>query len=70
MICPQGRYDECASHKKLVELALKDPLVRFAVEQYGARVVAVYSSTAAGDLHTPCVQDSEGGKESRVPKKQ
>ena len=64
----QGCSDNCASHKRSVELACKDPVVRFAVEHYGAQVVAVYPSSGVADPHAH-VRDSNGGKKSGAPKK-
>lgn len=64
----QGGYDNRASHRRSVELAHKDPVVRFAVEHCGAQVVAVHPNPGAADLHTH-VRDLEGGKKSRASKK-
>lgn len=64
----QGGYDNRSSHRRSVELARKDPVVRFAVERYGAQVVAVHPNTGVAENNTH-VRDSEGGKESRVPNK-
>ena len=63
---PQGWYDKCAKHNRLAELALKDPVVRFAVEHYGAQVVAVHPGPGEVDMHTDG-QDSEDGKKSKPP---
>lgn len=46
------------------ELALRDPVVRFAVEHLGARVIATHPSPSEVDLDA-CGRGSTGGNKSK-----
>jgi len=46
-----------------MELALRDPVVRFAVEHLGARVIAIHPSPSGVDFEAGS-QGSAGGNES------
>jgi hypothetical protein len=47
----QERYKDRASHEESLELVLEDPLVRFAIENYGAQIIAVYPHREKTDVH-------------------